>query len=111
MTGPVLADRVMRARRQGTCPLCRGPVRIGQQIARMGPGCWVHSGCLISAPPATSECIVSRIRDRVVVIRMDGHGLLLDLSADDARQLGRQLLDAGRTETTTTGDHHVHDPR
>ncbi len=35
---------------------------------------------------------------RDVIVRVDGCGLLADLTPDEARQLGRQLLDAGRTE-------------
>lgn len=31
-----LADRVMKARKESTCPLCSGPVRVGQYIARTG---------------------------------------------------------------------------
>ena len=110
MTAPILADRVMKARRQSACPICRGPVGIGQQIARLGPGSWVHAGCLISlsrhqeddlptvaehlspaalaalarrqAPAATSasQCAVARLGDRVVIVRADGGGLLADLT-------------------------------
>jgi hypothetical protein len=35
-----LATRVMRARRESTCPVCRGPIRVGQQIAKCGT--WQH---------------------------------------------------------------------
>jgi hypothetical protein len=45
MTRPQLADRVMRARREGTCPLCR-PILVGQYIARCG-SCWYHAGCVV----------------------------------------------------------------
>jgi hypothetical protein len=39
---PVLADRVMRARRESTCPTCRGPIHIGHQIARCPGGLWIQ---------------------------------------------------------------------
>ena len=38
---PALASRVMRARRSSTCPVCRGPVQVGEQIARVGRQ-WQH---------------------------------------------------------------------
>jgi hypothetical protein len=41
MTAPVLASRVMKARHAGRCPVCRGPVRVGDQIARAGK-VWQH---------------------------------------------------------------------
>ena len=40
---------------------------------------------------------VTRVGERVVVV-LEGGGLVLDLGPAAARQLGRQLLDAGRTE-------------
>jgi hypothetical protein len=40
----VLADRARKARRSSRCPLCRGPIRIGQYIARLGLT-WVHTIC------------------------------------------------------------------
>ncbi len=40
MTGPQLATRVMRARRTGTCPVCHGPIHVGQLIAKTG--LWQH---------------------------------------------------------------------
>jgi hypothetical protein len=45
MTAPVLPTRVMRARRAGTCPLCKGPIHVGQVIAKCGV--WMHASCLI----------------------------------------------------------------
>jgi hypothetical protein len=40
-----LADRVMKARRDSTCPLCPDPVRTGQMIARCGTT-WYHAACV-----------------------------------------------------------------
>jgi hypothetical protein len=45
MTGPVLASRVMKARRESLCALCETPIRPGQLIAKCGV--WVHARCLI----------------------------------------------------------------
>jgi hypothetical protein len=41
-----LADRVMKARKTSTCPLCNGPISVGQRIARTGTT-WQHASCLI----------------------------------------------------------------
>lgn len=53
----MLASRVMRARRESTCPLCRGPVRVGQQIGKVGS--WAHTECIIDRlmrePPRPSH--------------------------------------------------------
>jgi hypothetical protein len=46
-TIPVLADRVMRARRESTCSICGALVRVGNQIARCPGGLWVHCKCFI----------------------------------------------------------------
>jgi hypothetical protein len=46
-TVPVLADRVMKARRESTCVACSGPVRVGQRIARCAGGLWLHLACFI----------------------------------------------------------------
>ncbi|MGO9294424.1 MAG: hypothetical protein ACLP52_11230 [Streptosporangiaceae bacterium] len=35
-----LATRVMRARRTGTCPVCHGPIHVGELIAKTG--FWQH---------------------------------------------------------------------
>jgi hypothetical protein len=43
---PQLASRVMKARRQSTCPLCQGPVRVGDLIAKTVK--WAHAGCIIA---------------------------------------------------------------
>ena len=40
----IRASRTRKARRSGTCPLCRGPVRIGQSIAMLDLT-WVHTTC------------------------------------------------------------------
>lgn len=42
-----LATRVMKARRESECPVCRSPIRIGQLIAKCGM--WMHASCLIDA--------------------------------------------------------------
>lgn len=42
-----LAHRTRTARRNGACPLCRAPVRIGQQIAMLGRT-WVHTTCAVA---------------------------------------------------------------
>jgi hypothetical protein len=52
MTAPRLADRVMRARRTSTCPVCFEPIRIGQQIARCGT--WQHIEHVIERNRATA---------------------------------------------------------
>ena len=53
MTPPVLASRVMKARRESVCPLCREPVRIGQLIAKTVK--WAHAGCVIAGLYNTSN--------------------------------------------------------
>lgn len=45
MTGTMLATRVMKARRTGTCPLCRGPIQRGESIAKIG--FWAHTQCVV----------------------------------------------------------------
>lgn len=42
---PALPTRVMKARRERTCPICRGPIHVGQVIAKCGM--WVYAKCLI----------------------------------------------------------------
>jgi hypothetical protein len=44
MTAP-LVSRVRRARRPGTCPLCKGPIQIRESIAKAG--FWCHTACLV----------------------------------------------------------------
>jgi hypothetical protein len=34
--------RVMKATRSSTCPICRGPVEVGQQITSRDRGPWQH---------------------------------------------------------------------
>lgn len=41
-----LADRVMKARRESTCPACVAPIRVGQRIAHCGDA-WVHVPCAV----------------------------------------------------------------
>jgi hypothetical protein len=42
-----LAVRVMKARRTSICTVCRAPVLVGQQIARLvSPPAWVHVRCV-----------------------------------------------------------------
>lgn len=43
----ILAHRTRKARRNSTCPLCRGAVRIGQPIAMLGRT-WVHTTCAVA---------------------------------------------------------------
>jgi hypothetical protein len=43
----ILATRGRKARRTGRCPLCGGPVFIGQYICRLGLT-WVHTKCAIA---------------------------------------------------------------
>jgi hypothetical protein len=40
-----LATRTRKARRPGTCPLCRGPIQVGQRIALVGY--WCHAQCVV----------------------------------------------------------------
>lgn len=40
-----LATRTMKARRASTCPVCHGPILVGQQIAKAGQ--WQHIGHVI----------------------------------------------------------------
>jgi hypothetical protein len=42
-----LATRTMKARRASWCSTCRGPVSIGQTIAKLtSPPAWVHVRCV-----------------------------------------------------------------
>jgi hypothetical protein len=56
---PSLARRVRKARRRSTCPLCRGPVLVGQQIGLIPAG-WAH----------VSPCIVER--NRIIAGQLPG---------------------------------------
>lgn len=51
-TAPVLATRVMKARRETMCPACQAPITIGQLIAKCGY--WMHAACLIEHNRKTS---------------------------------------------------------
>lgn len=43
----IQADRTRKARKRGTCPLCRGWILIGDPIAQVKAiADWVHVGCL-----------------------------------------------------------------
>lgn len=44
---PVVADRVMKARRTSTCILCGDLIQVGQPIARCPGKVWVHVACFI----------------------------------------------------------------
>lgn len=48
-----LATRVMRARRETICPLCRAPIHVGQLIAKCG--LWAHAACIITHQHGTEE--------------------------------------------------------
>jgi hypothetical protein len=42
-----LATRVMKARRRGSCPVCKSTIFPGQQIARVcDPDDWIHLRCV-----------------------------------------------------------------
>jgi hypothetical protein len=47
VNAPLLASRVMKARRESTCPICRGSVRVGDLIAKTVR--WAHAGCTIAS--------------------------------------------------------------
>lgn len=52
-----LATRVMKARRGSICTICRAPVLVGQQIARLiRPAGWCHLTCVpvVAALQATA---------------------------------------------------------
>jgi hypothetical protein len=51
----ITASRARKARRAGRCPLCRGPVLIGQRIARLGLS-WVHARCAIARIRWAPKC-------------------------------------------------------
>lgn len=44
---PVVATHVRKARRESACPICSGPIRVGQQIARCPGNLWMHCSCFI----------------------------------------------------------------
>jgi hypothetical protein len=45
VTAPILADRVMKARRESVCVYCWRLIRVGDLIAKTGT--WVHARCAI----------------------------------------------------------------
>jgi hypothetical protein len=51
VTGQLLASRVRKARRPGTCPLCQEPIFIGQLIGRTVA--WSHVLCVLRERQAT----------------------------------------------------------
>ena len=53
MTGPQLATRCMKARRESQCPACRKWIRPGNQIAKVH-GMWLCIACAISHQHKTS---------------------------------------------------------
>ena len=56
-----LATRVRKARRGGSCSVCRLPVTIGQPIARLiKPAGWCHLACV----PVVARTLTSRPGDR-----------------------------------------------
>lgn len=44
---PVVADRVMKARKETQCSICHGWIRVGQLIARCPGRVWMHASCFI----------------------------------------------------------------
>jgi len=44
---PVVATKVRKARHETTCPTCRGPILVGQQIAKCPGGLWQHASCFL----------------------------------------------------------------
>jgi hypothetical protein len=47
-TVPVVADRVIKARRESVCAGCHGPVRVTNRIARCPAGAWFHLSCYLA---------------------------------------------------------------
>lgn len=93
MTGRLLADRVMKARRESTCPSCRGPIRVGQLIARCGV--WMHAACLIE-----HQRDHDRVRNEMSDIEpadLAAHRAVSDIQialADDDRPAAAVIIDA-----------------
>jgi hypothetical protein len=55
-----LATRVRKARRPGSCSICRLAITIGQPIARLiKPAGWCHLGCV----PVVARTLRSRDQD------------------------------------------------
>jgi hypothetical protein len=50
------ADRTRKARHSSRCPLCGGPVLVGQRIGRIrhrGRLVWPHTACIVAIQRAT----------------------------------------------------------
>ena len=95
-----LADRVMRARGESTCPICRRRIRVGQQIARCG-GVWQHVGHVIESLAAQHREAIREENPMTTVIETtttttpvtdDEHGELLT-NAFDAQREAEEHLD------------------
>jgi hypothetical protein len=55
-----LATRVRKARRAGSCSVCRLPITIGQPIARLiKPAAWCHLACV----PIVARTLQARDND------------------------------------------------
>jgi hypothetical protein len=60
-----LATRVMRARRQSTCPACHRLIRIGDQIARLvSPRQWIHVACTPAVAAALAAGLLEREQEQ-----------------------------------------------
>jgi hypothetical protein len=60
MTAPdrlALATGTRKARHPSTCPACRAPIIIGQEIARLAsPAAWLHVRCVPVVAAALGRC-------------------------------------------------------
>jgi hypothetical protein len=54
-----LATRSMKARRPGTCPLCRGPILVGQSISKIVH--WAHTTCVVEQHAAARAAVKEAI--------------------------------------------------
>lgn len=52
---PLLASRVRKARRAGTCALCRAAITIGQRIGLLPSGQWAHIRCIVATSTRNQE--------------------------------------------------------
>jgi hypothetical protein len=87
-----LATRVMKARRPGTCPLCRQAVTVGQQIGRTPAG-WCHT-----------ECIIGKAKDKHVAeqLTLDFSGARPLSEVLEQRRIVRAQRDASLRQAATT---------